>query len=202
VVLLNAVATAYGYAQLDRLGHVLRWDLLPAAVQAPLPYSEGRHPGKLGIELWCDYTCAYCQNSAEALVTIREEMREEPIAWDFRFLPRATDENSLGLQLALSGFCSQQPWLLFSYMAGEDDLRGDPSRGFLDRFGPFPREVLSCITSSAATDKIWQDRLEAARRGIRVTPTLIVDGVTLEGELHVDPVASLIQDRLRRRSER
>lgn len=198
-VLLNAAATAYGFAQLDKFAHVLRWDLLPAAVQPADPGGRTARSNTLTIEFWADYTCVHCINSAQVLLTLREEMEQPALAWSFRFLPRATEVDDLGLQLALLGHCSQRPWMLLSYVAGESGVGDAGIRTFLDRFGPFPKDVESCLASETAMSKIWQDRLEAARRGILVTPTLIVDGVKLEGELLLAPVTALIEDRLHRR---
>jgi len=181
---------------LDRFAHVVRWQILPAAVQARALSTEPERPDEFSIEFWADYACGHCLNSADALMNLREQLREEPIAWRFRFLPRGTEESSVGFLWALAGQCSEEPWLLFYHAAAERDLSERALSTFLERQG---LKVESCMASTAAPEAIWQDRLEAARRGILVTPTLVVDGTRLEGELRLEPVAALIQERVRRR---
>ena len=61
--------------------------------------------------------------------------------------------------------------------------------------------LVSCVQSDSARRRIWTDGFEFAARRLTRTPTVIIDGISVEGELEAQQLISLIEKAVNRRTD-
>lgn len=149
---------------------------------------------KLSLTIFSAFTCSYSEKSAEIIAELHSEYPSE-LAIQFRNFPLSMGKNDIEVHLSAiaadnQGRFDQFYWLAYKYKRKRSTaeiarlLDLDELRFNLDR------------EDSSSISKIRDDVQKAEALGVRVSPTIFIDGIKLEGLVDKATLVKIIESRL------
>lgn len=200
-VVVNSAAVAYGFHELGQLSQSIRWLLAPpiATAATALPISRGPSTAtKVVVDVYSDFGCTYCRESAPAIDSVRREFGDK-VYWRYRYLASPLRADPLSFEAALVGVCTAKdggPWELYSAIRPSLPWTRESLEKEVVKLAAIHPDLQSCTQSEEATDRIWSDVFEAAARGVRSTPTLYINGKKISAQITAAPLRTFVQNEL------
>ena len=200
-ILLNSVAVAYGFRQLTRVSEAIKWVVAPTIarqVAQVVEDSSNAASSPVLVELFSDFDCSFCRRSAAAVDAARMHFGNS-VEWRYRFAARSPTVSGLSFHAALVGVCTSSddgPWRLYHAVGEAGEWSERAFEEVVKALGTDPKLLLDCTLSDATISRVWSDIFEGAARGVKVTPTIIVNQTRVEGELSAESLIELIESKL------
>lgn len=203
VMAINTGLVVVAFATVWQLRDALRWALVVtmptvAASQRPSAPPIGE---RVRIDLYSDFGCEFCRESASAVDSARRMYRSNT-EWRYWNAPKSPDVDPLSFRGALAEVClsgSTDPWALYSRLSKSPNWSREVLDSAVAEVAPNPDSVRKCMDSPDAESAVWEELFASARRGVSRTPTIVVDGRKVRGSIRFEPLAQLIDSRLRAR---
>ena len=159
----------------------------------------GSDTAPVTVEVWSDYQCPFCRLFAQGAQRelIRTEVAQGQVRLVHRDLAFLGPESELAAQAA---DCAGEQNRYFDYhdrlfAEQQGENRGTYSKDALKRFavqlGLTP-SFNACLDSGRYAAEVRADRAEGNQKGIRSTPTLLVNGKKFEGNLGIAELRRII----------
>jgi hypothetical protein len=198
----NSLALVYGFYSLRKFQDEVRWMMayvIPARAAAAIPRPgtpATRAPARETVVVYSSFVCPYCRASAAALDSAQRALGDD-IAWEYKFLSRPESLDPLAWRAALAGVCSEGAGRLWEFNLRLARLPwGERSvdQAIAD-VGGGSAEFKNCMAADESEARIWRDIFDAARLGIRETPTVDVGGIRVTGQFSAAPLIALVNER-------
>lgn len=128
-------------------------------------------------------------------------MLGDSVRWTMRLLPRTPGLQGLGFQAALLAACASSPerlWAFYRTLDHDADWTSETLEDAADLITREDDRAKDCVLArTEAENRVWNDVFYAAARGVRVSPTLMVGTVQIEGVLTTEALLALIRTELR-----
>ncbi len=160
----------------------------------PVSSSEAR----LLVELYSDFGCPFCRQSAPAVLAARSHFGDE-VAWGYRFLAKPPTVGKASFRSALAGVCIANTggfWDYYERLTTDIEWSEPAVSTFLRSIQEDDPGLSRCMDSPDTRSRVWRDVFVAAAVGLRATPTLRVNGVSVEGLLTPTALIDLIESQL------
>lgn len=203
VLALNTALVVVAFASVWQLRNSLRRALLVTMPTIAASQRQSAPPleRRVRIDLYSDFGCEFCRESASAVDSAREVYGSNT-EWRYWNAPKSPDVDPLSFRGALAAVCvsrSGDPWALYSQLSESSDWSEEVLDSAVRAVASNPDSVRTCMASTEAESAVWGELFALARRGISRTPTIVVDGRQITGSIHYEPLAQLIDSRLRAR---
>lgn len=184
---------------------VLSTPKLPMRTLAEFP-SIGPASAPITIVEYSDFQCPYCRMAALTLHSLTQKYPDR-VRVIFRNYPLDAACNSSVSQTVHPMACESAKVALCAHRLGDGAFEKIYNRLFEDQASLAPGKpiewakevgldaqlILSCATSEEATQAISRDVVEAGLLGVKLTPTLFIDGHKAEGALPLAVLVKLVE---------
>lgn len=160
----------------------------------PRDHVRGSAEGRIAIFEYVDFQCSHSREQDTRLRRLVE--RHPEVTWIRRHLPHEGHRESTRAAQAAECAAEQRAFWPYADLLFENqaDL-GDPGAllRLAERAGIDAERFRDCLRTERSRERVRADVLEAARRGIRVTPTLYVGAERHVGVLSYDELERAIR---------
>lgn len=204
VIVVNSCVALYALQTIQEVDSAIAEAVLvtsPTAVEARA-LLESSAPG-LGqasddsstvvIEVFSNFACEFCRASMPVIDSAMTHFGSG-VEWRYRHMPRGPHRDPLSFETALVAKCLAHvvPVWDVAIESSRRPFEREEFFGVLEEHGASRGEIDACSQSSLVEASVWRDMFDAARMGVRVTPTTFVNGTKVEGLLVSDPLVELV----------
>jgi protein-disulfide isomerase len=191
---------------------------ITSTIEAPLSGSVqkdanaiGNPDAKVVIIEYSDFQCPYCKKFAEdtGKQIIKNYAEPGRIYFVYRsmgnFISDFVGGNTESQDAAQAAYCAGDQgkfWeyhdALFANWSGENqgNFSVDRLNSFAQDLGLKSSEFLDCLTSQKYLSRVMQDAADGAAKGVRATPSFLINGEVVEGALPYADFEKIITDAL------
>lgn len=163
--------------------------------------SIGPKNAKLIIAEFCDFKCAYCQNTFNTIRRITTEYKDK-VLFIFKDFPSVTDES---LDFALAGECADEQGKFWNF---HDKAFNDPGidktklNNLADIIGLDKNKFETCLSSKQFNMEIQNDIIIGQNLGVTGTPTFFINGYKVAGDISYEIWKNIIEETLKKINEK
>jgi protein-disulfide isomerase len=158
--------------------------------------SLGPDNAAVTIVEFSDFQCPYCR---EVQAVVKQIVKEYPndVRMTFKHLP--LDIHDRAFAAAQAAFCAdeqKQFWPYHDALFTANDLSIDTLNRFATKTGLNVEKFKSCLASDVSRAGVMSDLQEARRLGVNSTPTFVVNGKLVRGNLGLAEFKQLVEREL------
>jgi predicted DsbA family dithiol-disulfide isomerase len=129
------------------------------------------------------------------LLAARGEFPDSILEWELVPVAPAPFFSDAAYHVGLAFVCAKRQGAEWVLLSGALDLEITDVRSMrplLERAGVVEADFEACLNSQRTRRVLWQNRFDAAGKGVRGTPAIVAGGTVVEGVLMEDPLRQLL----------